>query len=165
MTRITFIVPFIAFVVFSYGQESKLYEEVESAFLRSKQENYYDKGRFMWSACNVDSSFYRSGTVHLFSNSSFPFNNKCYETAIIIFNSLTKGYITENVSSPEYGTSGSRIANKSDKFKFSISQSGNYVFITFLNSTKRKYKFQVISVKNLNEHGAKGTQLTLLRSG
>ncbi|MEQ1798653.1 MAG: hypothetical protein ABL872_11925 [Lacibacter sp.] len=161
MSRITFILFFFCLKNSSNGQDLKLFKEVKTVFLKSKKESTYDKGIFIWSACNLDSSFYKSDTVLLVSK----LYDDCNEIVNIAFHSLTECYITRSHTSNKFGTTRSSVATKKDLFDFNINHLDNDVFITWLNKTNRKitFKFKVLSVENLNEYGSEVSKLKLVR--
>ncbi|MDE3184189.1 MAG: hypothetical protein KGM16_12300, partial [Bacteroidota bacterium] len=101
-----------------------------------------------WTACNLDSSFYKRDTIKLVSDENYFFNNNCSKTAELTFSS-SRNFTLQNVQGHEDVFS-ITVGTGSNHYKLSFTKSDHFPLIIFTNdSSKDKMKFKVISMDSL----------------
>ena len=117
-----------------------------------------------WTACNLDSAFYKSDTISLVSDENYFFNNGCCKTVDLTFSSR-RNFTLQNVKGCKevYNIT---VGKGSNHYKLSFAASDHLPLIIFTNdSSKDKMKFKVLSMDSLAiDYKGDRTLLKLVRT-
>ncbi len=122
----------------------ELRKSFKTAFKESKE---YGNSTSNWSACNLDSLFYKTDTINLVSDNNYYYNNNCCEVVSWVFYSKNKCYITNSQTCKE--SSFSRVATYKDMYDISFDRDKQFAYLILKGYEGQKVKFKALSIGNL----------------
>jgi hypothetical protein len=117
----------------------------------------------VWTACNKDSSYYKSDTVILYSNKYFQLTAKCCQYIEWTFSTRTTLDLTElfNCNEPPYSEAGP--FNNGLKIKFKKNKK-NKLILSIYENGKFKDRFTLLSLDTVElQKGILSYRLTMVR--
>lgn len=112
-----------------------------------KESKEYGNSTSNWSACNLDSLFYKNDTINLVSDNSYYSNNNCCEEISWVFYLKNKCYITNSQTCKE--PSSSRVADYKDIYDISFDREEQFAYLILKGYKGQKIKFKALSIGNL----------------
>ena len=144
------IIFFFTWSMTAFGQTKPPTEKVVHNTFKNVFKQATDAGYkwSRWTACNLDSAFYKSDTITLVSDENYFFNNGCCKTVDLTFSSR-RNFTLQNVKGC-MEVFNITVGKGANHYKLSFAVSDDFPLIIFTNdSSKDKIKFKVISMESL----------------
>jgi hypothetical protein len=123
-------------------------KNISQIFENVTKENREASNTTRWSACNLDSSFYKGDTINLINDEGYYLNNKCCTIVDLAFFSK-KQFSLHDIQGCQYFSS----VSVGSVYKLSFTSIGLFAVVIFTNiGSQNQMKFKVISIDKLVVH-------------